>query len=399
MNPQHSAFVLVILILTIIPIVLGIKEARRKGISPHWMWFGLLVIPIGGWITYLVIRSKVKPSNEADTGKPKTIPELSRSTASEHLPKSKQLKLWVPQGMRVRLFVTKTETQGMLYMGDGAVTTALRACPHCQVPFKSRPEGTVVRLDESRSLPENQGFFCPACNQEILAQQFEAGSEITPGDISNRLETTVKWNVPTPLDEETYVRRCLETEFRDETESRTFRDDQAFNNVLALLNSQRYDKAIQEAKKLLPKYVDFDLVYKWLGMAYRATQQLVPSRQVLSEGLEKSKRKCFLLTDMGETELQSGNIENTLYWLAQALHCLSSNPMDYNVYLLLNYIAAGAGLPDAAVSFLARVDALRAGRIRLPSEPAERLTNLARRGRTEPMRKVIQGLKVKYLSA
>ncbi len=42
--------------MTIIPVVLGIKAAKRKGVSPHWMWFGLH--PLGGWIAYLVIRSR-----------------------------------------------------------------------------------------------------------------------------------------------------------------------------------------------------------------------------------------------------------------------------------------------------------------------------------------------------
>jgi tetratricopeptide (TPR) repeat protein len=206
------------------------------------------------------------------------------------------------------------------------------------------------------------------------------------------------WDVPTALDEATYVRRCLAIEFRDETESRTFRSESAFQNVLTPLNSQRYDAAIQEAKKLLPKYADFDLVYEWLGMAYRAKQQLELSRQVVGDGLGKSKRKCLLLKDMGETEWQSGNIEAALYWMAQALHCLCSNPLDYNAYLLLSYVADGAGLPEDAALCLARVDAMRAGRIRLPSAQAERLTSLARGGRTEAMKKVIQGLSAKYLS-
>lgn len=211
-------------------------------------------------------------------------------------------------------------------------------------------------------------------------------------------EKAKSWDVPTASDEATYVRRCLENEFHEETESRTFRSESAFENVLTPFNSQRYDTVIQEAKRLLPKYADFDLVYAWLGTAYRETQRLELSRQVVSDGLGKSKRKCLLLKDMGETEWQSGNIEDALYWLAQALHCLSSNPMDYNAYLLLSYIADGAGLPDDAALCLARVDAMRPGRIRLPAEPAERITSLARQGRTEPMKKVIHGLAVKYLS-
>jgi hypothetical protein len=41
------------------PIMLGIKWARRKGLSPHWMWFG--VHPLTGWIAFWMIRYKVTP--------------------------------------------------------------------------------------------------------------------------------------------------------------------------------------------------------------------------------------------------------------------------------------------------------------------------------------------------
>jgi hypothetical protein len=40
-------------LLWILPIVLGIRQARAKGRSPAWMWFG--VNPIGAWIVYGVM--------------------------------------------------------------------------------------------------------------------------------------------------------------------------------------------------------------------------------------------------------------------------------------------------------------------------------------------------------
>jgi len=42
----------------IYPIHRGIKVAKVKGLSPHWMWFG--VHPLGGWIAFLIIRFGVK---------------------------------------------------------------------------------------------------------------------------------------------------------------------------------------------------------------------------------------------------------------------------------------------------------------------------------------------------
>lgn len=42
------------LVLSLWPAILGVRAARRKGISPHWMWFALYPI-LGGWIAYIAI--------------------------------------------------------------------------------------------------------------------------------------------------------------------------------------------------------------------------------------------------------------------------------------------------------------------------------------------------------
>jgi hypothetical protein len=55
-DDQAPFIVIGVLALTITPVILGIKAAKRKGVSPHWMWFGLH--PVGGWIAYLIIRSR-----------------------------------------------------------------------------------------------------------------------------------------------------------------------------------------------------------------------------------------------------------------------------------------------------------------------------------------------------
>jgi uncharacterized membrane protein YhaH (DUF805 family) len=46
-------WVLLILAIWIVPIPLGIKKAKKKGHSPHWMWFG--VFPIYGWLVFLIL--------------------------------------------------------------------------------------------------------------------------------------------------------------------------------------------------------------------------------------------------------------------------------------------------------------------------------------------------------
>jgi hypothetical protein len=53
------AYVVSILVFWLLPIVLGLRAARAKGRSLHWMWFGLN--PITGWIAYLWLRFAASP--------------------------------------------------------------------------------------------------------------------------------------------------------------------------------------------------------------------------------------------------------------------------------------------------------------------------------------------------
>ena len=122
----------------------------------------------------------------------------------------------------------------------------------------------------------------------------------TPG------EPVLSWPVPDPANEEGYVRSCSEAAFPEGKEERTFRSDPAFQRVLNPLNSRQYPAAIKAAERLIPRFLDLDLPYRWLSIAYRETNQLQRSRDVLVRGLAKAKRKALLLTDMGETEWRRG---------------------------------------------------------------------------------------------
>jgi len=211
--------------------------------------------------------------------------------------------------------------------------------------------------------------------------------------------TVASCPVPDPANEEDYVRSCLEAAFTDEKEERTFRTDPAFQQVLDPLKSQQYSAAIKAAESLLSRFSDFDLPYKWLASAYRSTDQLQRSREVLGGGLAKVKRKSILLSDMGETEWRMGNIHQAVYCWCQALHCLSSNPVVayYDLYLLLSYVAKGCGLSDVEQRFLHRVDVLRAGQIRLELATADRLTSLVRGKVNSAMIRAVQGIDAMYL--
>ena len=66
MNDGAEALVMIVVwivmigLFWVLPITLGIKIAKKKGYSPHWMWFG--IHPVPGWITVIVLaclQSKV----------------------------------------------------------------------------------------------------------------------------------------------------------------------------------------------------------------------------------------------------------------------------------------------------------------------------------------------------
>src|SRR5207244_10620604 len=76
--------------------------------------------------------------------------------------------------------------------------------------------------------------------------------------------------------------------------------------ILEPLNAQRYGDAAAKAKTLISKHVDFDLPYKWLAAAHLQMGDIASARDVLLRGIDRSKRKCLLLTDLGEVEAAAG---------------------------------------------------------------------------------------------
>ncbi len=50
-----AGIVMAVSVLWVLPVVLGIREARRKNRSPHWMW--TCIYPLLAWIPYFVMRS------------------------------------------------------------------------------------------------------------------------------------------------------------------------------------------------------------------------------------------------------------------------------------------------------------------------------------------------------
>lgn len=202
---------------------------------------------------------------------------------------------------------------------------------------------------------------------------------------------------PSVLNYQDYVARCLKQELTEKPETRTYDSHKILSHYLSLLNQGMFLQVIAGRPSITRFYTDFDLVYKWLGSAYRQTNQLSEAHSVLMEGLALSNRKVLLLKDMGETESELGNLGNAVYWWSQALHCLETNPIDYNPYLLLSYVAKGIGDTDVEKKLLDKVDSLEPGKIRLGSKTAHQLTELAREKKNNAIVQVLRLLESKYV--
>jgi tetratricopeptide (TPR) repeat protein len=110
--------------------------------------------------------------------------------------------------------------------------------------------------------------------------------------------------------------------------------------------------------------------------------------------------KSVLLTDMGETEWKSGDIQAAVYWWSQAVHCLSFDPVDNKAYLYLASVAAGLGFHDLMRSLYACADfSLKKHYIRqkrLIPEEKNALEALVRNNKTQALQKALRGLQAKY---
>lgn len=202
--------------------------------------------------------------------------------------------------------------------------------------------------------------------------------------------------VPNMLSETNYVRRCLECEFIHQKEERDYQGDPAFSSILANLDSKKYLEVIKAVKQLLPQFRDFDLLYLWIFRAYQGAKQSSEAKAILNEGLLRSKRKIFLLTDMGEIESELGNIEAAVYWWSQALAGLSLNPIDCDAYLFLAAVAEGVGYKRIARRLLNRADILFRSsgccHKRLYLEKEKAIDNLVSKSSIETIKKVFDGI-------
>lgn len=266
--------------------------------------------------------------------------------------------------------------------------------------------GNQLALQLRQKALKKQGYQAIFTRSQYLSL-IDQGS-LTPLALDPPLKTVWKTFPPSifaKIDEEIFVQRCLQPQFQEEVESRTWNSDPAFLRILDFLNNvntnnRNYILATRETEKLLSRFSDFDLIYKWRAVGFEGQGNYSLARAVLISGLKKAKRKFILCTVYGEIEWKSGNLKDAIYWWAQALHCQEAaqdKGKDESVYLYLSYVAEGMGFNTLAASFISWVDKIRPGQIRLEAQEAEDLRGLAQKGRIPGMETVLSELVARYL--
>jgi tetratricopeptide (TPR) repeat protein len=220
-------------------------------------------------------------------------------------------------------------------------------------------------------------------------------------DFLNRLFGNKQGTTASSSGDDVYVEECLTPKFKEEGGQRSSGSDPDIRKVLDPLNRGDPKTASEEAKKLVAKFSDCDFIYDYWGEALKRMGKFDQARQVLNRGLNSAEQKRTLCNTLGEVEWESSNIKRAVYWWAQAVHCQESfkgYPGDLWPYLYLGYVAYGMGLGDIGKAFTSCADEFRAGQIRLNPPTADKLRDLARKGKTPEIEEVLRELGSKYLA-
>ena len=122
-----------LIVLWAAPVVLGVRWAKRKGLSPHWMWFG--VHPLTGWIAFWIIRYRA--ANRACPACGESVP-----SASKFCPhcKAPQITSDAGDGRQIRWWRNQVACPtcrawvklGSAFCPSCSATAPAIRCPRCQ---------------------------------------------------------------------------------------------------------------------------------------------------------------------------------------------------------------------------------------------------------------------------
>ena len=119
--------------------------------------------------------------------------------------------------------------------------------------------------------------------------------------------------------------------------------------IINLLNSQRFEQAINKITPLIRKFPDQPFFYNALSIGYNGIKDYQKSLDILNKGLRKDSRETTLLNNLGLTYRKIGDEERAEKIFNQALQI---NPEFLDVYINLANIKRNQNKNNEAIEML-----------------------------------------------
>ena len=119
--------------------------------------------------------------------------------------------------------------------------------------------------------------------------------------------------------------------------------------LMNLLNSNRFEEAINKGIVLNKKFPDQPFFYNVLSMSYNGINEFDKSLNILNKGLKKDAKEVSLINNLGLTYLKMGNEEQAEKRFHNALKI---NPKFLNAYINLAYIKKNQNKSEEAITIL-----------------------------------------------
>jgi len=119
--------------------------------------------------------------------------------------------------------------------------------------------------------------------------------------------------------------------------------------IINLLNSQRFEQAINKITPLIRKFPDQPFFYNTLSLAYNGIKDYQKSLDILNKGLRKDSREITLLNNLGLTYRKIGDEEKAEKIFNQALQI---NPEFLDVCINLANIKRNQNKNNEAIEML-----------------------------------------------
>ena len=162
-GPEVVAIVFVGLVLWLLPVIFGLRAARSKGRSPHWMWLGLH--PLTGWVAFLWLRYGAQPierqpplSRDPDEPTPQDAPAASTPAPPQRVIVGTCEACKRP--LRVKSSALSTEMRLTCKCGHLNLVRSYGQCSTC----KRLVHADQAHLEVSYyDMEEYEDLYCPRC--------------------------------------------------------------------------------------------------------------------------------------------------------------------------------------------------------------------------------------------